>query len=272
MSGLDAVGPIVLVGAGNMGAALLEGWLRAGLDGANVTVVDPGLSDERAAEWRGQGVRVEAAAVSAPQAPDLLFLAVKPQIMDAVLGEVRPLVGAGTVVASVAAGVTLVRLREGLGETARCVRVMPNTPAQVGRGASVCCATPDVDESRRTALSTLLQTVGTVEWIADEALMDAVTAVSGSGPAYVFRMTEALAEAGTKAGLPADLAARLALATVGGAGELMHRSDEPPASLRRSVTSPGGTTEAALAVLEAELPDLMARAVDAAARRSRELR
>ena len=261
-------GRLLLVGAGNMGGAMLDGWLAAGQDGALVTVLDPHVSDARRRAWEERAVQVTDRLPT--DAPHLLMLAVKPQAIDAVMAHVRPAVHADMLVASVAAGVGLRKLEDGTGAR-RCVRVMPNTPSQVARGVSVCCATADVDAAARDAVTGLMAAVGAVEWIEDEALMDAVTAVSGSGPAYAFHLAEALAAAGERAGLPADLALRLATATVSGAGELMHRSDEPPARLRKAVTSPGGTTEAGLAVLQAELPDLMARTVAAAAKRSREL-
>ena len=265
-------GTLALVGAGNMGGALLEGWLDAGLAGERVVVLDPGLAAERRARWGGRGVAFpENARVAA--APDILVLAVKPQTMGAVLADVAGLVGRGTLVVSVAAGIPIATLAAALGPDTAIVRAMPNTPSQVARGVTVCCATPRVTDAQRAAADALMRAVGTVEWIDDEVLMDAVTAVSGSGPAYAFLLAETMAAAGERAGLPADLALRLARETVAGAGELLRRSSETPATLRRNVTSPGGTTAAALDVLMADdgLPALMERAVARAAERSREL-
>jgi pyrroline-5-carboxylate reductase len=194
-------------------------------------------------------------------------------MMPDVLPQVAPLVGAGTMVVSIAAGVRLATLSAGLG-TERVVRVMPNTPAAIGRAMSVAIAGSAVSDADRAVVTSLMQAVGAVAWVDDEALMDAVTAVSGSGPAYVFLLAEALAEAGVAAGLPADLAAQLARQTVAGAGEMLHRSPLDAAELRRNVTSPGGTTAAALEVLmqdEGGLPPLLREAVAAAAARSRDL-
>jgi pyrroline-5-carboxylate reductase len=202
----------------------------------------------------------------------VLLLAVKPQIIAGVLPDVRKLIGAGTVTVSIAAGTTLAALEAGLGRHA-IVRTMPNTPAQVGRGITAAAANGDVAAEGRELVTQLLEAVGEVVWVDDEAAIDAVTAVSGSGPAYVFLLAECLAEAGVAAGLPADVAARLARATVTGAGELLYLSDLSPDQLRKNVTSPNGTTAAALAILIAEdgLAPLMKRAVAAAKKRSIEL-
>ena len=202
----------------------------------------------------------------------VLLLAVKPQIIAGVLPDVRKLIGAETVTVSIAAGTTLAALEAGLGRHA-IVRTMPNTPAQVGRGITAAVANGDVAAAARDLVTGLLEAVGEVVWVDDEAAIDAVTAVSGSGPAYVFLLAECLAAAGVAAGLAPDIAARLARATVTGAGELLHLSDLPPDQLRKNVTSPNGTTAAALAILMAEdgLGPLMKRAVAAAKKRSIEL-
>ncbi|MCC2112529.1 MAG: pyrroline-5-carboxylate reductase, partial [Hyphomicrobiales bacterium] len=199
--------------------------------------------------------------------------AVKPQMMAAVLPGLRHLASAATVVVSIAAGTTVNTLRAGLGPDVAVVRAMPNTPAQVGRGITAAYAMPEVTLAQRSVVARLLEAVGGIVWLDDEAEIDAVTAVSGSGPAYVFLLAECLAEAGVKAGLPADIAARLARDTVSGAGELLYQSDLDPATLRKNVTSPGGTTAAALEVLMGPdgLAELMQKAVAAAAGRSREL-
>ncbi len=268
---LASIPSLVLVGAGKMGGAMLAGWLDGGLPGSAVTLVDPALGPEMADLVARHGLRHVTDAAEA-EAPAVLVLAVKPQMMADVLVRVAPLVGAGTVVASVAAGTTLATLGAALG-TGPIVRVMPNTPAQVGQGMSVGCGNAAVTAAHRALVDGLMTAVGKMAWIDDEALMDAVTAVSGSGPAYVFLLAEVLAEAARAAGLPADLAALLARQTVSGAGALLAASDLDPATLRKNVTSPGGTTAAALAVLMAEngIQPLMTAAVAAAARRGREL-
>jgi len=202
----------------------------------------------------------------------VIVLAIKPQILDSVLPGLAHLVGPETVVVSIAAGKTIGAIGDGLGPVA-IVRAMPNTPAQVGRGVSVGVANAATTAEQKALVDALLSAVGSVEWVEDEALIDAVTAVSGSGPAYVFHMVEALAAAGVAAGLEPGMAGRLARATVEGAGELLHQSPLAPAVLRQNVTSPKGTTAAALDVLMSAdgLSELMTRAVEAAARRSREL-
>jgi pyrroline-5-carboxylate reductase len=262
---------VILVGCGKMGGALLAGWLARG-PRETVHVVEP--MDANLAPFRGDA-RVVAHAtpdsLPADLVPSAIVLATKPQGMDQVLAPYRAR-STGAVVVSIAAGRTLGFLERHLGRQA-LVRSMPNTPAQVGRAITVAVAHARVGADQRATAHRLLEAVGEVAWVEDEGLIDAVTAVSGSGPAYVFHFVEALARAGAKAGLPDDLAMRLARATVAGAGELLHRSSESAATLRQNVTSPGGTTAAALAVLMAEdgLGALVARAVDAAARRSREL-
>lgn len=271
---LPASRPLVLVGGGRMGEALLAGWLAGGLarEAARVVEPDPG---RRAALAAALGVPTFADAADLPAAPPpgALVLAVKPQAMDAALPAYRARLGADTLVLSIAAGKPLALLGAALGDGLGVVRAMPNTPAAVGRGVSVLCANRAAGAGQRALAERLMAAVGSVHWIEDEELLHAVTAVSGSGPAYVFHLIEALAAAGAAAGLPDELAARLARGTVAGAGELAARSPEPPGRLRADVTSPGGTTAAALAVLTGEggLAPLLARAVAAAAARSREL-
>ena len=193
--------------------------------------------------------------------------------MDAVVPLYVRYAGAGPVFLSIAAGKTIALFERHLGPAAAIVRAMPNTPAAVGRGITVCCANARVSAPQRSLCRELLEAVGEVAWVEDEALLDPVTGVSGSGPAYVFLLVEAMTEAGTAAGLPAALAARLARATVAGAGELLHQADEQAATLREAVTSPGGTTQAALAVLMGAegWQDAITRAIAAATERSREL-
>jgi pyrroline-5-carboxylate reductase len=213
-----------------------------------------------------------------PGAPAVIVLAVKPQAMDEVLPSVAPLAGANTVVLSIAAGRTIASIASHFPGRPAIVRAMPNTPAAIGRGISALYANDAVSAEQANLCQDLLAAAGETVWLDDEALMDAVTAVSGSGPAYVFLLAECLAEAGEAAGLPAEFAARLARATVSGAGELLRQSDLDPAELRRNVTSPGGTTAAALRVLmgdeagaDRSMSALLREAVAAAARRSREL-
>ncbi|MFC3677870.1 pyrroline-5-carboxylate reductase [Ferrovibrio xuzhouensis] len=261
---------ILLVGCGKMGGALLAGWLNRGIAAADVVVVEPNPVPDLPAGLRQVA---EAAAIPADFAPDIVMLAVKPQAMDQATPAYAGYAAQGACFLSIAAGKTIAGLNALLGGSAAIVRSMPNTPAAVGRGITVCCASATVGAGQRDACQSLLEAVGEVGWVADEALIDAVTAVSGSGPAYVFWLTECLAAAGEKAGLDAALSARLARATVFGAGELMRQSPDSPAQLRKNVTSPNGTTQAALDVLMAPdgLGPLMDRAVAAAARRSREL-
>ena len=264
-------GTIVLVGAGNMGGAMLSGWLRNGVPGASVLVIDPGPSDAMRAAIADAGARHATAAPEGVVA-DVLFLAVKPQVMEAVLPPLKSLVGPQTVVVSVAAGKTLAFLESHLGEAAM-VRAMPNTPAMIGRGVTGAFANAAVGEAQKAAVHDLLKVSGPVEWVGSEADIDAVTALSGSGPAYVFYLVECMAEAGRKLGLPADLAMRLARETVSGAGELLHQSPDDASRLRQNVTSPGGTTAAALSVLMAEdgMQPLFDTALEAARRRAGEL-
>jgi pyrroline-5-carboxylate reductase len=250
---------------------MLSGWLKSGIAGQSITVIDPRPSEAMAAMFAEAGVR-HATALPEGLVADILFLAVKPQLMDAVLPPLRPCVTQKTVVVSVAAGTTLSSLSGHLGEAAM-VRAMPNTPAMIGRGVTGAYANERVSGDQRDAVHALLKVSGPVEWVASEADIDAVTAVSGSGPAYVFYLVECMAEAGAKAGLPADLAMRLARETVAGAGELLHRSPEEASRLRQNVTSPGGTTAAALSVLMADdgMQPLFDKAIAAARRRAEEL-
>jgi pyrroline-5-carboxylate reductase len=263
--------PLVLVGAGKMGGALLRGWLDNRLDPRAAIVVDPSPPADSLDFLVKAGIAVEAAMPKSVTA-GVVVVAVKPQIMADVLPNLRSLVGPGTIVLSIAAGKTLANLEAGLGRAA-IVRSIPNTPAQVGRGMTVAIANERVDAAGKALAATLLEAVGEVVWVDDEALIDAATAVSGSGPAYVFLLAECLAEAAVAVGFAPDAAARLARATVAGAGELLFRSDLPPEQLRKNVTSPNGTTAAALAILMADdgLARLMKQAVAAARKRSEEL-
>ncbi len=266
----DFDGTLVLVGAGKMGGAMLEGWHRLGLSFDNVVALEPEPSPE-IITLGARGLRINPSldTISATA----IVLAVKPQVAPDALRPLAPMIAQDTVIVSIMAGRTLAFLEKQLPAGAAVVRAMPNTPAAIGRGITVAVPNARIGAEQRTLADKLLRATGAVEWIADETLMDAVTAVSGSGPAYVFLLAESLARAGTAAGLPADLAARLARATVAGSGELMARSPLDPATLRKNVTSPGGTTAAALDVLMAKngLDPVMEKAIAAATRRSREL-
>jgi pyrroline-5-carboxylate reductase len=266
----DVRGTILLVGAGKMGSALLEGWLALGIAPNRLAVIEPQPSGNITA-LASQGLNL-----NPPPHPDhevaAVVIAVKPQVAPQVMPTLVPLVGAATVVVSIMAGRTLHFLGTALPRAA-LVRAMPNTPAAVGRGITVAVPNACVSAAQRDLVHALLSAVGAVEWINDEALMDAVTALSGSGPAYVFLLAETMAHAGCAAGLPPLLAEALARATVAGSGELLHRSRLDAATLRQNVTSPGGTTAAALDVLMARdgLQELMTKAIAAAAKRSHEL-
>jgi pyrroline-5-carboxylate reductase len=261
---------LVLIGAGKMGGALLEGWIGLGVDPTCIAVIEPQpTASIEALSARGVRINPDPASIC----PDAIVIAVKPQIAPDIMPSVASLTSPSTVVVSIMAGRTIAFLAGALPRNVAIVRAMPNTPAAIGRGVTVAVPNFAVSAAQRQLADALLRATGAVEWIDDETLMDAVTAVSGSGPAYVFLLTESLARAGEKAGLPAGLAARLARATVAGSGELLHRSSVDAAALRQNVTSPGGTTAAALDVLTAPdgLDGLMERAIAAATRRGREL-
>ena len=267
---LSNAGPVLLVGAGKMGMAMAAGWVRAGLPGASLTLVDPGPHESVSAFATEHGARLADAVPG--DTPRVVVLAVKPQVMASVLDMVRPVVGADTLVLSVAAGISAGKLAEGLGRE-RVVRTMPNTPAQIGKGISGAFAGGAVTDADRALAGDLLAAAGEVVWVEDEALIDAVTGVSGSGPAYVFHLVEAMAAAGEAQGLNAETAMALARQTVIGAAALMEADASSAEQLRKNVTSPNGTTQAALDVLMAPdgLSALMARAVEAARKRSQEL-
>ena len=266
----DFAGTVVLVGAGKMGGALLEGWHRLGLKFDNVVAIEPQPSAE-IITLGDRGLRINPALDTV--AASAIVIAVKPQVAAEVVPTLGRLVRDDTVAISIMAGRTLALLEKALPAGTAVVRAMPNTPAAIGRGITVAVPNARVNAAQRDLTDKLLRAAGAVEWVDDEALMDAVTAVSGSGPAYVFLLAESLARAGVAAGLPAELSARLARATVAGAGELMHRSTLDAATLRQNVTSRGGTTAAALEVLMAAdgIDPIMQRAVAAATRRGREL-
>ena len=250
---------------------MLDGWLALGLPAASVVVIEPQPTPELTALIsRGLKLNPPPTAVRDTSA---IVIAIKPQVAPTVVPTLVPLLAPDTVVLSIMAGRTLAFLESALAPNTALVRAMPNTPAAIGRGITVAAPNTKVSQRQRELVQTLLAATGLVEWVTDEGLMDAVTAVSGSGPAYVFLLAEALTLAGTSAGLPPDLAAKLARATVSGSGELLNRSPLDPATLRQNVTSPGGTTAAALDVLMAPdgMAQLMNKAVMAATKRSREL-
>jgi pyrroline-5-carboxylate reductase len=265
----NITGTILLAGAGKMGGAMLTGWLSGGLDPRRVAVIDPHLSPEITA-LAARGVALNPDATTAGPV-ETLVVAVKPQMFREAGVRLKAFVSDKTSVVSIMAGTTIASLQEVCGGAV--VRAMPNTPAAIGRGITVAVAANDVSTAQRALADALLRATGAVEWVEDEGLMDAVTAVSGSGPAYVFLLAEELARAGVEAGLPEALATKLARQTVSGSGELLHQSELPAGTLRQNVTSPGGTTAAALNVLMGEpgLRELMIRAIAAATKRSKEL-
>ena len=256
-----------------MGEALLRGWLAGGLAPARVTIIEPKPSPAIAALAAERRIALNPP-LAGLAAPDVLFLAIKPQTLEAAAPDLAPLAGGETLVISILAGKRIADLAARLPRARALARVMPNTPAAVGRGASAGFASPATSARQRDWAQSLMSSVGQFDWLADEKLIDAVTAISGSGPAYVFALVEAMAEAGEKLGLPAELAMKLARATVEGAGELMYREPAVAAAkLRENVTSPGGTTAAALAILRAPdgYPALLAKAAEAARDRAQEL-
>lgn len=257
-------GPILLVGCGNMAGAMLRGWLAAGLDPARVTAVSPS----------GRGVPAGVAHLTGlpagGPAPALVMLGVKPQRLDDVAPALAPLLGRDTMLVSILAGTELASLRARFATPRAIVRVMPNTPAAIGRGVLAMVA-EGLDEAGRDTIECLMAALGLAEWIADEGLFDAVTALAGSGPAFLFRFVDALGRAGADLGLPGDQAARLALATVAGSAALAQAADESPGRLADRVASPGGSTRAGLDVLDRALPTLIAETLEASRRRNREM-
>ncbi|MFD2204265.1 pyrroline-5-carboxylate reductase [Kiloniella antarctica] len=268
-------GTLLLVGCGKMGGAILQGWLDSGLSGSQVTIVDPSASADYLTPFKDQGViAVEnLSAVHADLSPALVMFAIKPQMMDDAIGNYQRFVSSDTVFLSVVAGKKISFYETNLGAEAAIVRTMPNTPAAVSRGMTVLFANRQVSDQQKKSCQDLMAAVGETAWLDNEEQIDAVTGVSGSGPAYIFLMAECLAQAGIDAGLPENLARKLAHATVSGAGELIHQSDEAPTQLRINVTSPNGTTQAGLEVLMTDngLQSLMSKAVAAATNRSKAL-
>jgi pyrroline-5-carboxylate reductase len=265
-------GTLVLVGAGKMGGAMLEGWLKSGIPSEQVVALDPSPPPETLALLQKHHIRHNPAVATVKDA-EVVVIAVKPQIMEDVLPGVARLKASQPLVISVAAGKTISTFARHFGDDAAIIRSIPNTPAAVGRGITAIAANSNVSAAQLALATDLLSGIGEVVTVPDETFIDAATAVSGSGPAYVFYLTECLAAAGVSVGLPQEVAIKLARATVAGAGELMRVSGQPAETLRQNVTSPKGTTYAALQVLMAQdgLDPLMRKAIDAATRRSREL-
>ena len=263
------MGKLLLVGCGKMGGAMLDGWLARGLKASDVAVAEP----VEAIRPKRAGLRVVSSPSEIGETPEIVVLAVKPQSMDGVLPDLKRFADNGAVFLSIAAGKTLGYFANHLGKGAKVVRSMPNTPAAVRQGISVATAASGVSAAEKKRCHELLEAVGQVLWVDDEALMDPVTALSGSGPAYVFLLVEAMAAAGAKLGLTPDMAMQLARATVSGSGELLRQSNDPASQLRINVTSPGGTTAEALKILMAAdgIQPVFDKALAAASRRSKEL-
>ncbi len=260
---------LVLLGCGKMGSAMLAGWLNSGVAAKRIWVVEPSPS-----EWLGrcEGLHLNE---PLPDDPAVLLIAVKPQMMDDALAAVERFGGGRTVILSIAAGTPISTFESDFGERTPIIRAMPNTPAAIGKGITAIVGNKEAAEPHLALAETLLAAIGKTVRLEDEADIDAVTGLSGSGPAYVFYLIETLAEAGVAQGLSTDLAMQLATSTVAGAGALAEVSDQDPAELRRNVTSPNGTTQAGLEVLMREtdgLRQLVDETVAAATARSVELR
>lgn len=271
LSQISSQRPLLLIGCGKMGGAMLKGWLKVGLSGSAVMIVDPFLKN--APEITG-GCCVESISeLPADLNPGFVVLAAKPQMMDKAVAGLKSIDCQGAAFLSIAAGKTIGYFERHLGQDAAIIRAMPNTPAAIGRGITVGCANKNVAEAQKAVCHDLLTAAGAVEWVSEESLIDAVTAVSGSGPAYVFNLVEALAGAGEAIGLDPELARKLAWHTICGSAALLEQSDQGATELRMNVTSPNGTTEAALNVLMGDngLGKLMKKAVRAAHKRSKEL-
>jgi len=263
---------ILLVGCGKMGGALLGGWLDQGIQGANVHVIEP--FQDQAGLFIEQGVSFHNSLdeLASDFAPDFVLFAIKPQMADEVVPAYARFTGSATFI-SIAAGKTIAYFEQNLGNEAAIIRAMPNTPAAVRRGITVACDNGNVSEAAKSTCLELLTAVGVANWVDKEDLIDAVTAVSGSGPAYVFLLAETMAQAGIEAGLSPEIATQLAVHTVAGSGELLVQSESNAETLRKNVSSPGGTTEAALSILMGEngVQELMSKAVAKAVERSKEL-
>jgi pyrroline-5-carboxylate reductase len=269
---VNLTGKLVLIGAGKMGTAMLEGWLKAGVNGDQVVIFDPAPLPETTGLIERHGI-THNPTLDAVRGIEVILLAIKPQMVDEVLPGLKSLAREKPLVVSVVAGKTIAALKAHFGQDAPVIRTIPNTPSAVGRGITAMAPGNDVSDAQVELATALLTAIGEVVTVDDEGLIDAATAISGSGPAYIFYMTECLTEAGKALGLPDDVAVRLARATVAGAGELMRVTGTDAATLRQNVTSPKGTTYAALQVLMAGdgMEPLLRKATAAAEKRSREL-
>ena len=265
--------PLLLVGCGKMGGAMLEGWLEMGLLPEQIYIIEPHAPITEELRNRGLYAVTVQSELPADLDPGIVLFAVKPQSMDRAVSDFSGCGSPNTTFLSIAAGKTISYFENILGAEAAIVRSMPNTPAAVRRGITVATPNNNVTDEQRNFCSNLLEAVGEVAWVDEEGLIDAVTALSGGGPAYVFFLTECMAQAGIDAGLPAELSAQLARVTVSGAGELMRQSNETPTTLRENVTSPGGTTAEALKILMAKTgwQPLLTQAIGAATARSKQL-
>lgn len=275
LSAISVKHPLLLIGCGKMGSAMLSGWLKEGLNKNAVFIVDPYLDliKENFSQLAPKNLQTTIGGLPKGLSPSFVIIAVKPQMMDEALVALKAYDLSKTVVLSVAAGKTIHYFEDHLSQEQAIIRAMPNTPAAIGKGITVCVANRHVNDDQKQISSRLLETVSVVEWIDDEALMNAVTALSGSGPAYVFYMAEVMAAAGEAIGLPKDLSDKLARHTVNGAGALLEESIESSSKLRENVTSPGGTTAAALDVLMSDegIAKSIRRAMQDAKARSKEL-
>jgi pyrroline-5-carboxylate reductase len=267
---LKSLGSLVLLGAGKMGGAMLEGWIARGLEPSRITIIEPQPAKALKALTRhGLNLNPKGKATTA----SVVVVAVKPQTAPEAVPALAPYVGKTTLLLSIMAGRTIAFIESALPAASAVVRAIPNTPAAIGRGITVAVGNGEVSARQRRHATDLLASLGAVEWVSDEGLMDAVTATSGSGPAYVFLLAEAMTQGAIAAGIPPALAARLARETIAGAGELLRRSELDPTTLRQNVTSPGGTTAAALGVLMGPggFDTLLTQAIAAATKRGREL-
>lgn len=263
---------ILLVGCGKMGGAMLEGWLSHGIAPGDITILEPASEWADALQSKYSNIRLVNAASEIEEDIDVLVLAVKPQMMDDVLVEVAPAVGEHTLALSIAAGRTIASMKKHLADNV-VIRAMPNLPATIGKGVTVAVSSDPLDDAKKSKVNPLLEAVGSFYWVDDEALLDTVTGISGSGPAYIFYFIEALEQIGKEMGLSDELAKGLAYATVCGSADFADESEHDAATLREQVTSPNGTTQAGLEVLMAEggLKEVLRQTVQAAVDRSKEL-
>jgi pyrroline-5-carboxylate reductase len=268
--------PLLVIGAGNMGAAMVNGWLKSGLDPKEIFILDPNPKADQSKKWQDAGITLYQhyeQLKDDPSIPQTILLAVKPQLISQVMQNIAPHIASQSLIASVAAGISIASITASFGPDMAIVRIMPNMPAQIGVGMHVLCANNNVSDPQKHALTQLMDCSGKTLWIDNEYDMHAVTALSGSGPAYIFLLCELLTKAGIELGLDEAMAAQLARQTMIGSGQLLAHHHDDPEALRKSVTSPGGTTEAALNVFlnDSRAQKLVSQALNAAAQRSKEL-